>query len=83
MVIAIVNEGETGVFNPQLLALVDWLTQRVESMGNIDPERVTRLATENDIIGTDDGMLVEEFFETPPTTQQQADQICEAVIDFP
>lgn len=52
-------------------------------MGNIDPERVISLATENDIIGTDDGMLVEEFFEMPPTTQQQADQIREAVIDFP
>jgi uncharacterized protein len=83
MVIAIVNEGKTGVFNPQTLALVDWLTQRIESIDNIDPERVTSLATENDIIGTDDGMLVEAFFEIPPTTQQQADQVREAVMDFP
>lgn len=83
MVIAVVNEGKTGIFNPQSLVLVDWLTQRIESMDNIDPERVTSLATENDIIGTEDGMLVEEFFETPPTTQQQADQVREAVMDFP
>ncbi len=52
-------------------------------MNNIDPERVTSLATENDIIGTDDGMLVEAFFDAPPTTQQQAEQIREAVMDFP
>lgn len=83
MVIAIVNEGKTGIFNPQTLALVDWLTHRIESMDNIDPERVTSLATENDIIGTEDGMLVEEFFETPPATQQQADQVRDAVMDFP
>jgi len=83
MVIAVVNEGEKGVFNPHTLELVEWLTQRVEEVDNIDPERVTSLATENDIIGTQDGMLVEEFFETPPATQQQADQIREAVMDFP
>jgi len=83
MVIAIVNEGETGVFNPHTLKLVDWLTQRVEAMNNIAPERVTSLATENDIIGTNDGMLVEAFFESPPATQQKANAVREAVMDFP
>ncbi len=83
MVIAIVNESQTGVFNPNTLALVNWLTEQVALIDNIDPERVTSLATENDIIGTEDGMLVEEFFEAPPTTQQQANQIREAVMDFP
>lgn len=83
MVIAIVNDGKTGVFNPETLKLVDWFTKRVELIDNIDPERVTSLATENDIIGTSDGMLVEEFFETPPATQQQADQVREAIMDFP
>jgi len=83
MVIAVVNDGETGVFNPHTLKLVDWLTRRVEAMNNIDPERVTSLATENDIMGTRDGMQVEAFFESPPSTQQQADQVREAVMDFP
>jgi len=83
MVIAVVNDGKTGVFNPRTLELVDWLTKRVEAMNNIDPERVTSLATENDIIGTNDGMLVEKFFEIPPATQQQADRVRDAVMDFP
>ena len=83
MVIAVVNEGPTGVFNPHTLELVEWLTRRVESINNIDPERVTSLATENDIIGTEDGMLVEPFFETPPKTQKGADRVREAVMDFP
>ena len=83
MVIAVVNDGKTGVFNPNTLELVAWLTQRIGTIDNIDPERITSLATENDIIGTQDGMVVEEFFASPPETQQQADQIREAVMDFP
>lgn len=83
MVIAVVNDGNTGVFNPETLELVDWLTQRIGKIDNIDPERITSLATENDIIGTHDGMVVEEFFSSPPETQQQADQIREAIMDFP
>ncbi|MGR9074129.1 MAG: efflux RND transporter permease subunit [Gammaproteobacteria bacterium] len=83
MVIAVVNEGEYGVFNPHTLALVHWLTGQVKKLPQVDPERVTSLATENNIIGTDDGMLVEPFFERPPTNQTQADRIKSAVMDFP
>jgi len=83
MVIAVVNEGEHGVFNPQTLELVAWLTQRVEELEFIDPDRITSLATENDIMGTEDGMQVAPFFEEPPPTQAQANQVREAVMDFP
>lgn len=83
LVIAVVNEGESGVFNPHTLALVDWLTDRVKRLPQIDPDRVTSLATENNIIGTDDGMLVEPFLGHPPTNQTQADQVKAAVMDFP
>jgi len=83
MVIAVVNEGEHGIFNPQSLALVEWLSYELEEMANIDPDRIISLATENDVIGTEDGMLVEPFFEEAPTTQQTADAIRVAVMDFP
>jgi predicted RND superfamily exporter protein len=83
MVIAVVNEGEAGIFNPHSLALVEWLTRRLETVDSIDPERITSLATENDIIGTEDGMLVEPFFESPPPTQAAADAVRTAVMDFP
>jgi predicted RND superfamily exporter protein len=83
MVIAVVNEGEAGIFNPHSLALVEWLTRRLETVDNIDPERITSLVTENDIIGTEDGMLVEPFFESPPPTQAAADAVRTAVMDFP
>ena len=83
LVIAVINEGKYGIFNPHTLALVDWLTERVKRLPQIDPDRVTSLATENNIIGTDDGMLVEPFFEHPPTRQAQADRVEAAVMDFP
>ncbi len=90
IVIAVINKGRKGIFNPHSLALVSWLTQRVEVLPNVDPERVTSLATEKDIIGTADGMMVEEFFEKNPQlftaplgTQARADEIHTAIQDFP
>jgi len=44
MVIALVNEGDTGIFNPHSLELVEWLTRRLEAVENIDPERITSRA---------------------------------------
>jgi len=83
MVIAITSEHASGVFTPQTLKLVDKLTQQIKNISNIDADRVTSLSTENDIIGTVDGMKVEAFFDVPPVTQQQADAVRVAVMDFP
>ena len=83
MVIAVTNKGEHGVFNPHTLALVDWLTSQLEELDNIDPDRITSLSTENNIVGTEEGMLVEPFFDTVPETQAEADQVRDAVMDFP
>ncbi|MBV1892267.1 MAG: hypothetical protein KUG60_03035, partial [Gammaproteobacteria bacterium] len=72
MIIAIINKSPEGVFNPHTLQLVDWLTSQLESIDNLDPEEITSLATENNIIGTAEGMEVEPFFETLPTTAADA-----------
>jgi len=83
MVIAITSDRPDGIFTPQSLALVEKLTEQIKNINNIDADRVTSLSTENDIIGTEDGMQVEAFYEQPPTTQQQADAVRTAVMDFP
>ena len=83
MVIAITSEHSSGVFTPQTLKLIDQLTEHIKNINNIDVDRVTSLSTENDIIGTVDGMEVEAFYESPPVTQQQADAVRTAVMDFP
>ncbi len=83
MVIAVVNEGKHGVFNPESLQLIEWLSLELETIDNIDLDRITSIATENNIIGTKEGMRVEPFFEAAPTTQKSADAIRAAVMDFP
>lgn len=83
VVIAVVNNGPNGVFNPKTLELISWLTDEVSKLPGVDPERITSLATEKDIFGTEYGMLVEPFFEYPPETQAECDTIRENVMDFP
>jgi uncharacterized protein len=82
-VIAVINRGPAGVFNPQTLQLVQWLTDRVKTIPNVDPDGVVSLATEKNIVGTVDGMQVKRFFVPPPATQAQADAIRAAIADFP
>ncbi len=83
MVIAIMNSGPQGVFNPHTLQLVDWLTRQLENIDNLDPEGISSLATENNIVGSDEGMEVEPFFETLPETAADAAAVKTAVMAFP
>lgn len=83
MIIAIINKGPNGVFNPHTLQLVDWITRQLENVSNLDPEEITSLSTENNIIGTAEGMAVEPFFESLPTTEDDAAAIKAAVMAFP
>jgi len=83
IVIAVMNKGESGIFNPRSLELVKWLTERVEQVPNVDPDRITSLSTESDIRGTEDGMEVDDFYGEGPVDEQRADWIQAAVSDFP
>ena len=83
LVIAILNKGPEGVFNPHTLELVDWLSSELESIDNIDVEGITSLATENNIIGSTEGMEVEPFFEIVPTTVAESAALKKAVMAIP
>ncbi len=83
IVVAVINDGPKGIFNPGSLALVDRLTQAISKLSNVDPDRVTSLATQSNIVGTYDGMEVSDFFEPYPSTQARADEIRAAIDDFP
>jgi len=83
MVIAITNEGHDGIFNPHSLNLVRWLTDEVMKMKEINRDRVVSLATEDNITGNEEGMLVEPFLEQRQINQAQSDKIRAAVMDFP
>ncbi|MFK5947190.1 MAG: MMPL family transporter [Methylococcales bacterium] len=83
MVIAVVNKSENGVFNPQTLELIQWITDEVMKMPEINRDRVVSLATEDNITGNEEGMLVEKFYKHQPKTQADADSMRKAVMDFP
>lgn len=90
LVIAVIDRDEDGIFDPEALGLVAELSQAVQRVSQIDPERVTSLATENNITGTADGIVTEGFLDTdtelfmsPPGTQARADEIRRAIEDFP
>jgi hydrophobe/amphiphile efflux-3 (HAE3) family protein len=83
IVVAVINSSDKGVFNPNSLQLVNSLTDQISALDNINSDRVTSLATENNITGSEEGMAVDAFFEELPETQQQAESIWQAVSDFP
>jgi predicted RND superfamily exporter protein len=83
LVIAVVNEGENGVFNPSTLALVQWINDEVEQLVNVDSDRLISLATEKNIVGTEYGMEVTEFFDPIPTSQATSEYLRQAINEFP
>lgn len=81
MVIAVV--AETSIFTVQGLNAVQAITDAVTDVPNIDPDGVKSLATENNIVGTAEGMDVDPFYEEKLSSPLEADKIREAVRDFP
>jgi predicted RND superfamily exporter protein len=81
MVIALV--ATDNIFTPQGLNAVTAVTDAVIKLANVDPEGVTSLATENNIVGTSDGMDVSPFFEGQLNQQSQADYVRDAIRNFP
>jgi predicted RND superfamily exporter protein len=81
MVIALVTPDN--IFTPQGLNAVTAVTNAVMKLNNVDPENVTSLATENNIVGTSDGMDVSAFFEGQLDQQSQADIVRDAIRSFP
>jgi uncharacterized protein len=83
LVIAVVDEGPQGIFAPSTLSLVQWLSDEVSVLPNIEESRVFSLATEKNITGTDEGMDIQPFFDPVPATQEEADRLRAAINDFP
>ena len=65
LVIAIQNEGQQGIYNSKSLELVNWLSDQLTAVPNIDPQGITSLATESNIQGDTYGMEVREFLDGP------------------
>lgn len=83
IVVAISSSNKYGVFTPRLLNVVSQLTEQIQQVTGVDPEQVTSLATENNITGTVDGMIIEPFIDGELVQQSVADHIKKSVMGFP
>ncbi len=82
MVIAIVNENKNGVFTKKTLQLVHELSEKLKAIPGVDPDQITSLSTENNIVGTEDGIMVEPFFEIEELTDKKATEVALAIDNF-
>ncbi len=81
MVVAVV--AEHSIFTPEGLNAIQQISDALRHVDNIDPDGITSLATENNIVGSADGMDVEPFYESPVSGQDNADKVRDAIRDFP
>jgi hydrophobe/amphiphile efflux-3 (HAE3) family protein len=80
MVIAVVNEN--GVFNKATLKLVQELSDKLKTIEGIDPEQIASLYTENNIVGTEDGLDVNPFYEIDELSDKKALEVKQAINNF-
>jgi len=90
IVIAVIAPDRDGVYDAATLALVRSATEKIRRLPSVDPEKVTSLATENNIVGVADGLIVEgfyeadaEYFRSKPGTDRRGAEIQSAIEQFP
>jgi len=90
IVIGVVSENEGGALSAEALMLTSQISELARSTPNVDPDQVTSVATESYVTGDGSGMLVQDFlepdgaiFRSDPTSRQRAEEVLEAIADFP
>ena len=83
VIVAVVSDDPNGIFTPRGLNLVQSLSEKIHKLPDIDPERVTSIATESSIFGDEVGFYVEPLIEGPIETQEEADAVRKAVFHMP
>ncbi len=83
MLVAVINRGPQGIFNPQSLNLVTWLSERIAELPGVDPNRVMSLATEKSFAAAPDGLLIKPFVEGEIESQAAAESVRGAVQAMP
>ncbi|WP_170836987.1 efflux RND transporter permease subunit [Aquimarina amphilecti] len=80
MVIAVINEE--GIFNKKSLEIVHKLSETLKKVPGIDPDQITSLSTENNIKGTETGIVVDPFYEIEELTELKALEVSKNIDDF-
>ena len=80
IVLAVYNEN--GIYNKESLELIYSLSEKVKNIPGIDPNQVTSIATEKNIVGTEDGMAVSPFYEIDDFDSSTPQKVKQALDDF-
>lgn len=83
VIVAVTSTDSKGIFTAEGLNAVGQLTRQISKLEGVDPERVTSLYTESNIIGNVAGMEVLPFFEDDVQSDEEATEVWEAVSRFP
>jgi predicted RND superfamily exporter protein len=83
ILVAIEATGRRGVFRPAVLSGLSALTDDLAKVDGVEGTQVRSLSTAEAIIGTEDGLEVEPFFEEPPTSLRQARKVRRHVFENP
>lgn len=83
IVVAVTSATQEGIFTPHRLNFIMELTDRLRQVEGVDPEKITSIASENNIYGTDSGLMVEPFLENRIETQEEAMKIRTNILQFP
>lgn len=83
IIVAITSDDPAGIFTARGLNYVSKLTKQIRRLEGVDPERVTSLATENNIIGDEIGLEVSPFYEDKLESDDEAVYVKEQVFRFP
>lgn len=83
VIVAVSSSHEQGIFTAHGLKVVADLTKSIRELEGVDPDRVTSLYTENNIIGDVAGMEVTPFYDEDIGTNEEAQNVFESVSRFP
>jgi predicted RND superfamily exporter protein len=64
IILAVENEGPIGIYAQETLDKIQYLTDTIQMIEGVNPERVVSIATENNIYGNESGMVIEPFLES-------------------
>jgi predicted RND superfamily exporter protein len=79
IILAIENNDKSGIYGEESLTLIQELTDSIQMIDGVDPERVVSIATVNNIFGNTEEMIIEPFLEDVT----QGALIRESIEDFP
>lgn len=83
LVIGVEATGPAGIYTPEVLALIDEISTRLEQIDGVLLGEVQSLATADNIIGTADGLEVEPFMDRVPQTPAELAALRAAVRENP